>query len=109
MTTLIRSKGFVWLSNSHPQMFTWALAGKHFELKQYATWWDSVQRDEWPQDEKEVTEIMKDFDSEVRVSVTRIRVPPGAASMHVRRPFVRTAVRVRARRVAAGRLPPLFV
>ena len=39
MHSLIRSKGFVWLSNSHPQMFYWALAGKHFELKAYATWW----------------------------------------------------------------------
>ena len=36
MHALIRSKGFIWLSNSHAQMFYWALAGKHFELKQYA-------------------------------------------------------------------------
>eukprot|EP00966_Prymnesium_polylepis_P277990 6423015-Prymnesium_polylepis.1 len=34
MLSLIRSKGFVWLSNSDSQIFYWALAGKHFELKQ---------------------------------------------------------------------------
>ena len=61
---LIRSKGFIWLSNSHPQMFYWALAGKHFELKQYATWWDNVPRDEWPEEAKEVATIMRDFEGE---------------------------------------------
>ena len=62
MHALIRSKGFVWLSNSHAQMFYWALAGKHFELKQYATWWQCVPREEWPESELEVHTIMKDFD-----------------------------------------------
>ena len=62
MHALIRSKGFVWLSNSHSQMFYWALAGKHFELKQYATWWQCVPREEWPEEAKEVETIMKDFD-----------------------------------------------
>ena len=64
MQTLIRSKGFVWLSNSDSQMFYWALAGKHFELKQYATWWQCVPREEWPEDELEVANISKDFDGE---------------------------------------------
>lgn len=64
MAALIRSKGFVWLSNSHPQMFYWALAGKHFELKQYATWWQCVPRDEWPEEPKEVATILKDFEGE---------------------------------------------
>ena len=62
MHALIRSKGFIWLSNSHAQMFYWALAGKHFELKQYATWWQCVPREEWPEEAKEVETIMKDFD-----------------------------------------------
>ena len=103
MHSLIRSKGFIWLSNSHMQIFYWALAGKHFELKQYATWWArrvtcrpgqqpqgqpvpraaslrpdrlhplihknglrarwaAVPRDEWPTEEKEVADILKDFD-----------------------------------------------
>ena len=64
MLALIRSKGFVWLSNSHPQMFYWALAGKHFELKQYASWWQCVPHDEWPTDPQEVAVINKDFDGE---------------------------------------------
>ena len=61
MHALIRAKGFIWLSNTHPQMFTWALAGKHFELKQYAAWWQCVPKDEWPTDAKEVDTILKDF------------------------------------------------
>jgi G3E family GTPase len=61
---LIRSKGFVWLSNSHPQMFTWALAGKHFELKQYASWWSCVPREEWPEDPAEVQTLERDFAGE---------------------------------------------
>jgi len=43
-------------------MFTWALAGKHFELKQYSAWWQCVSRDEWPTDPEEVQRIMKDFE-----------------------------------------------
>jgi len=61
LLSLIRSKGFIWLSNSHPQMFYWALAGKHFELKQYASWWSCVPDEEWPEDEKERATIMKDY------------------------------------------------
>eukprot|EP00964_Phaeocystis_antarctica_P049335 scaffold28620_cov73-Phaeocystis_antarctica.AAC.1 len=61
MRSLIRAKGFIWLSNSHSQIFYWALAGKHFELKQYAAWWSSLPRDEWPADQKQVAEILKDF------------------------------------------------
>ncbi|KAL3914889.1 MAG: hypothetical protein SGPRY_007463 [Prymnesium sp.] len=64
MCSLIRSKGFVWLSNSHTQIFYWALAGKHFELKQYASWWQTMEDEEWPIEEKEITTIMKDFDGE---------------------------------------------
>ena len=64
MRSLIRAKGFIWLSNSHSQIFYWALAGKHFELKQYATWWQCVPREEWPEEEKEVATIMKDFEGE---------------------------------------------
>ena len=56
-------EGFLWLSNSHSQIFYWALAGKHFELKQYGMWWASVAEEEWPLDEKERREIRKDFDA----------------------------------------------
>jgi len=43
-------------------MFYWALAGKHFELKQYAAWWQCVPRDEWPTDPQELKNIHKDFE-----------------------------------------------
>lgn len=65
MRCLIRSKGLVWLSNSHTQIFYWALAGKHFELKHYASWWASHPRDEWPTDEAEVASITKDFEGDM--------------------------------------------
>ena len=55
-------EGFLWLSNSHSQIFYWALAGKP-ELKQYGMWWASVAEEEWPLDEKERREIRKDFDA----------------------------------------------
>ena len=62
MRALIRSKGFVWLSNSHAQIFYWALAGRHFELSpNYAAWWAVIPRDEWPDSEAEVEVIQKDF------------------------------------------------
>ena len=61
MRSLIRAKGFIWLSNSHSQIFYWALAGKHFELKQYAAWWSSLPRGEWPTDQKQMAEILKDY------------------------------------------------
>ena len=64
MQSLIRSKGFMWLSNSHTQIFYWALAGKHFELTQYATWWHTIPRNEWPDDAKEAADIEADFDGE---------------------------------------------
>jgi len=64
MTALIRSKGFLWLSNSHSQIFYWALAGKHFELTQYATWWQCLARSEWPTNDKEVADITSDFAGE---------------------------------------------
>ena len=71
MRSLIRAKGFIWLSNSHSQIFYWALAGKHFELKQYATWWGSLPRDEWPKEPTAVAEILKDFDEEAVVADRR--------------------------------------
>lgn len=53
---LIRSKGFVWLSNSHTQMFYWTHAGKYFEIKHHATWWAAHPRSEWPTHEQETIE-----------------------------------------------------
>mmetsp|Transcript_30832 Transcript_30832/g.71643 ORF Transcript_30832/g.71643 Transcript_30832/m.71643 type:complete len:118 (-) Transcript_30832:410-763(-) len=64
MQAIIRAKGFVWLSNTHTQIYYWALAGKHFELTQYATWWQTIPRNEWPDNEKEVADIQLDFDGE---------------------------------------------
>ncbi len=45
-------------------MFYWALAGKHFELKQYAAWWSCVPDEEWPTEAGERATIMKDFSGE---------------------------------------------
>lgn len=64
MQALIRSKGFVWLSNSHSQIFYWALAGKHFELKQYAAWWGDTPREDWPTAKKDIDDINKEFEGD---------------------------------------------
>ena len=64
LDALIRSKGFVWLSNYHSQKFAWAHGGKHFELTPYAAWWECVPKDEWPCEQEDVDAIMRDFDGE---------------------------------------------
>ena len=45
-------------------MFYWALAGRHFELKQFAGWWQSLPKEEWPSDEAAVADIMSDFEGD---------------------------------------------
>ena len=65
MRRLIRSKGFVWLSNSHTQMFHWTHAGRHFEIKQHSPWWATHPRSQWATNEREAVEIQKDFEGEM--------------------------------------------
>lgn len=61
MLTIIRSKGFVWLSTSNHIMYYWAQAGKTFELKAHAVWWSCTPHYRWPTEEKEIAGIKQDF------------------------------------------------
>jgi G3E family GTPase len=46
--SLVRSKGFLWLSNNHLEMFYWAHAGNYFEVKKQGYWWAAIERADWP-------------------------------------------------------------
>ncbi|WIA13840.1 hypothetical protein OEZ85_007384 [Tetradesmus obliquus] len=46
--TVMRSKGFMWLSNKHTTAFYWSHAGQHFEIREEGDWWAAVPDEEWP-------------------------------------------------------------
>ncbi|KAF8057105.1 yciC [Scenedesmus sp. PABB004] len=48
ITSVLRSKGFMWLSNKHATAFYWSHAGQHFEIREEGDWWAAVPDDEWP-------------------------------------------------------------
>jgi G3E family GTPase len=54
--TVLRSKGFCWLANSHVTAFYWSHAGKHFELREEGDWWAAVPGGEWPEDANSVSD-----------------------------------------------------
>lgn len=37
--TVLRSKGFMWMSNSHSTAYYWSHAGQHFEIRDEGDWW----------------------------------------------------------------------
>lgn len=36
--TVLRSKGFMWMSSSHVTAFYWSHAGQHFEIRDEGDW-----------------------------------------------------------------------
>jgi G3E family GTPase len=60
--TVLRSKGFMWISNSHSTAFYWSHAGQHFEIRDEGEWWAAVPENEWPEDEAPKQSILADFD-----------------------------------------------
>ena len=60
--TVLRSKGFMWISNSHSTAYYWSHAGQHFEIRNEGDWWDAVPREDWPEDEGPRNSILADFD-----------------------------------------------
>jgi G3E family GTPase len=36
--TVLRSKGFMWIANSHTTAFYWSHAGQHFEIRDEGEW-----------------------------------------------------------------------
>jgi G3E family GTPase len=48
--TVLRSKGFMWISNSHSTAYYWSHAGQHFEIRDEGEWWHAVPEEEWPEE-----------------------------------------------------------
>eukprot|EP00951_Prasinocladus_malaysianus_P028253 scaffold256711_cov48-Prasinocladus_malaysianus.AAC.1 len=61
---VLRSKGFVWMSNSHATAFYWSHAGQHFEIRDEGDWWAAVDDADWPEDQAQQNVIIGDFDFE---------------------------------------------
>lgn len=61
MRRIIRSKGFVWLTNFHRIALYWSHAGKFMDLKEFGMYWASTPLDYWPQGDNDVRQIVNDF------------------------------------------------
>lgn len=62
--TVMRSKGFMWMSSSHATAYYWSHAGQHFEIRDEGDWWAAVPEHEWPEDPEQRDIILNDFDAE---------------------------------------------
>lgn len=62
LQTVIRSKGFFWMSNSHSIAYYWSHAGAHFEIREEGDWWATVPAEDWPSAEAERKVVLADFD-----------------------------------------------
>ncbi|KAL0027977.1 hypothetical protein WJX79_007622 [Trebouxia sp. C0005] len=60
--TVLRSKGFMWMSHSHTTAFYWSHAGQHFEIRDEGDWWAAVGDDEWPTQQAQRDVMLADFD-----------------------------------------------
>mmetsp|Transcript_2194 Transcript_2194/g.3610 ORF Transcript_2194/g.3610 Transcript_2194/m.3610 type:complete len:598 (+) Transcript_2194:105-1898(+) len=47
--SVLRSKGFLWMSNSHSTAYYWSHAGQHFEIRDEGDWWTAVPEEDWPE------------------------------------------------------------
>lgn len=61
---LLRSKGFCWIATRPDWIGLWSQAGKVLELSPQAVWWDSVPREEWPEDSETQDAITSQFEGE---------------------------------------------
>jgi len=60
--TVLRSKGFMWLSNGHTTAYYWSHAGQHFEIRDEGEWWTAVPDEDWPQHSAQRATVLADFD-----------------------------------------------
>jgi len=56
---VLRSKGFVWLSNNHDVLMYWSQAGRQIDMQPYGRWWAAADRKNWP--EEHIATILEDF------------------------------------------------
>jgi G3E family GTPase len=69
--SIIRSKGFFWLSTRNDTMGSWSHAGEVIHLEGSGPWFAAVEESEWPGDEKNKNLIKKDFDKNPAVGDRR--------------------------------------
>ncbi|GFR40301.1 hypothetical protein Agub_g483 [Astrephomene gubernaculifera] len=69
--TVMRSKGFMWLSSSHATAYYWSHAGQHFEIRDEGDWWAAVPPEDWPQDAAQREIILNDFDASTNLGDRR--------------------------------------
>ncbi|KAK9866837.1 hypothetical protein WJX84_011588 [Apatococcus fuscideae] len=62
LKAVLRSKGFMWMANSHNTAFFWSHAGQHFEVRDEGEWWAAVPDDEWPEPGMQRDVVIQDFD-----------------------------------------------
>ena len=62
--SVIRSKGYCWIANSHNMARYWSHAGTHFEVRDEGAWWAALPKEEWPEGKTQVDFIMHDFDGD---------------------------------------------
>jgi len=60
LANIVRSKGFVWLADSHEAAMYWSHAGSSFEMKCVGSWWATLPQSQWPEEAR--NSILSDFD-----------------------------------------------
>ena len=63
LARIVRSKGFVWLSQHPNNSMYWSHAGAHFEIRQAGPWWSALPKEQWPSNELPAS-IQGDFEGE---------------------------------------------
>ena len=72
-SVVLRSKGFVWLSNFPEVQGDFSLAGNHISLTPGNPWWAAVNKEEWPNDlEKNLASIWNDTHGDRRQEIVII-------------------------------------
>lgn len=61
MSTVIRSKGFVWLASRNELAGMWSQAGAVCQLEVGGMWWADVPREEWPNDPSMLAQVESDW------------------------------------------------
>ena len=58
---VLRSKGFFWLATRHDWAGSWSQAGPACRAEGGGLWWAATPKNQWPDDDQEVQEIMDDW------------------------------------------------
>ena len=61
---LLRSKGFFWVASQPTEAGSWSQAGGLMRYGHAGRWWRFVPKEQWPQDEERVAEIVKQWHGE---------------------------------------------